>query len=358
MENKSKKRAGIKDIAAKAGVSIGTVDRVLHNRGEVKEETRQKIMQIVEELNYTPNIFAKSLSSKKTTKLAIVIPTSSGNNPYWEKPVAGIRLAAEELTQYNTQIIYEHFDASDRNSFRDVLQQVCDENPDGIVLNPVFKDISLEYIREFDKREIPYVFIDINLREVNNLAYFGQDAEQSGLVAAKLLDLSLHDEATILIVKQSERKIFSRHIERRIEGFTKYLKENSQRKQLLIKEVEIDLNAPSEPDLTLKKAFSENKKIRGAFLPNTRGFKFAEFLESHDVPAPVTIGYDLVDQNMHFLQKGYLTYLLSQKPELQSYRAIWALFDHLVSKKEVKKTNYSAIDIIVKENIEYYLDNK
>lgn len=356
MKNNTDKRIGIKDIAARAGVSIGTVDRVLHNRGEVKEATRQKVMEIVQELDYTPNIFAKSLSSKRTTKLAIVIPDSSDNNPYWEKPVSGIKLAAEELTHYNTEILYEHFDASDEAAFKNVLRKVCDQNPDGIVLNPVFKDTSLEFIQEFDKRAIPYVFIDINLNNVNNLAYYGQDAEQSGLVAARLMEASTPKVPNLLIVKQSKRKVFSSHIERRIEGFTRYYSE--QQKTINAQTIEIDLNAPNEPYETLNKVFDKGNTYQGIFVPNSRGFKLADYLKTNGLTNLVTIGYDLIDSNIDFMQQGYLTYLISQKPELQAYNAIWALFDHLVTKKPVRKTNYSAIDIIIKENIEYYLENK
>ncbi|MGD9994933.1 MAG: LacI family DNA-binding transcriptional regulator [Salinivirgaceae bacterium] len=356
MKNNTDKRIGIKDIAARAGVSIGTVDRVLHNRGEVKEATRKKVLEIVQELDYTPNIFAKSLSSKRTTKLAIVIPDSSDNNPYWEKPVSGIKLAAEELTHYNTEILYEHFDASDEEAFKNVLRKVCDQNPDGIVLNPVFKDISLEFIQEFDKRAIPYVFIDINLKNVNNLAYYGQDAEQSGLVAARLMEASTPKVPNLLIVKQSKRKVFSSHIERRIEGFTRYYAE--RQKAINAQTIEIDLNAPNEPYQSLNKVFEMGNTYHGIFVPNSRGFKLAEYLKSRDLTNLVTIGYDLVDSNIDYMQQGYLTYLISQKPELQAYKAIWALFDHLVTKKPVRKTNYSAIDIIIKENIEYYLENK
>lgn len=358
MKNTTYKKVGIKDIAAKAGVSIGTVDRVLHNRGEVKDETRLKIMSIVKELDYTPNIFAKSLSSKKTTKIAIVIPDSSDSNPYWEKPVKGIKLAAEELNQYNTKIIYEHFDASDKNSFLNVLQLVCNENPDGIVLNPVFKDVSLEFIKEFDQRKIPYVFIDINLKEVNNLAYFGQDAEQSGRVAAKLMHQAIPNNSQVLIVKQSKRKVFSSHIERRIDGFLKYFLQLEQQFKINTQIVEIDLYESGEPANSLSNYFKESNSVSGIFIPNSRGFKLAAYLEQNKITNTIAIGYDLVDQNMDYLSKGYLTYLISQKPEDQAYKAIWALFYNIVSNREVQKTNYSAIDIIIKENLEYYQENK
>ncbi len=356
MNKNNSKRVGIKDIAAEAGVSIGTVDRVLHNRGEVSEATREKVLKIVDDFGYTPNIFAKSLSSKKTTKIAIVIPDSSDNNPYWEKPVKGIRMASEELVHYNTEIIYDYFDASNEQSFRKVLQDVSDKNPDGVVLNPVFKETVHEFIAGFDERNIPYVFIDIDLKKANKLAYFGQDAEQSGRVAAKLVDLKCPESPSVLILKQSKSKIFSQHIESRIEGFNNYF--NSRGKKIYINMVEIDINNPDEPDKSLDDVFHNTNNFDAVFVPNSRGFKLGDYYDRKGIKTPLNIGYDLIDPNVAHLKKGNLTCLLSQKPEEQAYKAIWALFNNLVSKKEVDQTNYSAIDIIVNENLDYYIKNK
>lgn len=59
----------IKDIARLANVSTGTVDRVLHNRGEVSAKSREKVEKVLKEINYQPNIYASALASKKDTHL-------------------------------------------------------------------------------------------------------------------------------------------------------------------------------------------------------------------------------------------------------------------------------------------------
>ncbi len=355
MVAKINKKVGVKDIAAKSGVSIGTVDRVLHNRGEVKEETRKKVMEIVEELGYQPNLQAKSLSTKKTSKIAIVFPDSSDNNPYWEKPIEGIKKAAEELSSYNTQVSYVFFDASNEASFRGVLKEVCESDPDGIVLSPVFRAASLELIKNFKERKIPYVFIDVNIKGVDKLGYFGQDAEQSGLVAAHLMAQSLQSGTNIMILKQTNNKIFSQHIESREIGFRKYFEDKISEQQHNIVTVEIDLLGKEEPGISLDKIYREHTSFAGVFVPNSRAFKLAEYLDRTVKDKSIVIGYDLVDSNVQYLEKGLISYLISQKPEVQAYNAIYALFDHLVSRKKVAKTNYSPIDIIVKENLECYL---
>ena len=63
------KRITIKDIAQLAGVSKGTVDRVIHNRGEVSEASRQKVLEVAQRIGYKPNIYASLLASQKNDGL-------------------------------------------------------------------------------------------------------------------------------------------------------------------------------------------------------------------------------------------------------------------------------------------------
>ncbi|OQX98584.1 MAG: hypothetical protein B6I20_10890 [Bacteroidetes bacterium 4572_117] len=351
---KKQNKTRIKDIALKAGVSIGTVDRVIHGRGEVNDKTREKILEIIEELGYKPNLLARSLASKKTKRIAIVIPDSSDNNPYWKKPVFGINKAADELINYNIEIIYKYFDATDEESFKGILEKVCKDKPDGVVLNPVFKSTSLHFISIFSTRGIPYIFIDVNIKGVGKLAYFGQDAEQSGLVAAKLMASNTFESSNILVVKLSNKKVFSQHIESRITGFLKYFEQSEYYKNVQINTLEVDLLDSREPGFSLTKIFENNKDLSGVFVPNSRAFKVAEFLKQKNYKGVVTIGYDLIEQNIAHLKEGTISYLISQKPEDQAYNAIMTMFNNLMIKTEVQKTTYSPIDIIIKENIDYY----
>ncbi len=354
INNRVLKKVGVKDIAVKAGVSIGTVDRVLHNRGEVKKETKDKVLAIVEELGYKPNVLARSLAKKTITRIVLVIPDSSDNNPYWEKPVHGINKATEELASHNIEVSLKHFDASNEASFKEALEQVIAENPDGIVLNPVFKSVSLHFISIFNKRKIPYVFIDVNIKGVGKLGYFGQDAEQSGVTAAKLMKCGVGTNAKILILKQANKKIFSQHIESRISGFLKFFEEDIKETKVTISSLEIDLQNTKEPDHSLSEIFKENSMFDGIFVPNSRAFLVADFIKKTSLSKSIIIAYDLVDRNIAHLEEGNLSFLISQKPEEQAYNAIMALFDHLILKKEVRKTTISPIDIIIKENIDFY----
>ena len=349
--NKGKIR--IKDIAERANVSTGTVDRVLHNRGEVKEETRKKVMDIVKEMEYTPNLLAKSLALKKTFRIAAVIPAISANNPYWEKPLEGIRKGAKEISDYNTAVDIYTFNAGDEQSYKKVLQTVLKAQPEGVILNPVFKETSLEFTVSLDEANIPYVYIDVNLEKGNNLAYFGQNAKQSGKVAAKIMHRVLPEGSLILVPKLTNHKVISTHLQRREEGFVEYFDE-SDKKNCNFISVKIDLLEKNEPQKTLQKVFADNPDIKAVFVPNSRVFRVAEFMRGQGREDLFLLGFDLINKNIKFLNEEVIDFLISQKPEEQGRNGVMALFEHLVMGKKMQPINHSPIDIIVKENIEYY----
>ena len=73
-----------------AGVSAGTVDRVMHNRGEVSEASRAKVQKILDEINYQPNMFAIGLAAKKKYSIYCLIPYYKEND-YWYSVAEGIK---------------------------------------------------------------------------------------------------------------------------------------------------------------------------------------------------------------------------------------------------------------------------
>jgi LacI family transcriptional regulator len=98
------KEFGVKQIARLANVSIATVDRVLHNRKGVSEATKKRINDIIKEFDYKPNIIASRLASKKVSKYAVLIPSSTETD-FWEAPLSGIDRAAKALKQYGIVVL-------------------------------------------------------------------------------------------------------------------------------------------------------------------------------------------------------------------------------------------------------------
>ena len=93
----------IRQVAEKANVSIGTVDRILHNRGRISEVTREKVLNIVKELGYKPNIHASLLSARKSIKIIVIIPYFQSEE-FWSLVYEGIKKAKREHSTYKLSI--------------------------------------------------------------------------------------------------------------------------------------------------------------------------------------------------------------------------------------------------------------
>jgi len=79
-------------------------------------------------------------------------------------------------------------------------------------------------------------------------------------------------------------------------------------------------------------------------------------LESRNPGKKVNIvGYDLIPENVRYLKEGYIDFLISQQPEMQGYQGIYTLYNKVVLGEEVPEKIMMPIDIIMKENIDYYL---
>ena len=84
----------IKDIAERAGVSVGTVDRVLHNRPNVSAPAREKVEKALKEMEYQPNVYASALAYNKTYVFYALIPQHE-SEAYWEEIEQGVKKAIE-----------------------------------------------------------------------------------------------------------------------------------------------------------------------------------------------------------------------------------------------------------------------
>lgn len=82
----------ISDVAKQAGVSLGTVSRVINDAGNIMPDTREKVERAIKDLGYVPSASAQSLRSKRTRWLAMVVPTI--RNPHWQALVRGVEDAA------------------------------------------------------------------------------------------------------------------------------------------------------------------------------------------------------------------------------------------------------------------------
>jgi LacI family transcriptional regulator len=351
MEKKEEELVGVKEIARLAQVSIATVDRVLHNRTGVSVKTKEKIQQIIKELNYEPNIVARTLASRKKLRFAVIIPAVSHETAFWQAPLNGIMQAEAAFRQYGIVVEKFFFDQNDRVSFVAQTRILLKKTFDGVLLAPMFVEESMQFVAQCQVRSIPVVHINSDLPEQVGLSYIGPNLYQSGYLSAHLISYLVTAEDSILVVHISKELDSDHHLMRKEEGFRAYWQiKNSG--NLIIK---TDIQQTDLPAIKkqLKKEL-KNQAIRAVFVTNSRVAAVARVLEELGRTDLLLIGFDFLEESIAYLKKGVIDFLICQKPQEQGYLGMMALYDKLVLQQEVKKNHFMPIDIITRENYMFY----
>jgi LacI family transcriptional regulator len=344
----------IKDIAEKANVSTGTVDRVLHNRGRVAEEVRQKVLRIVDELSYEPNLIARTLGSNRTYRLAALVPDANSDE-YWQAPESGINQATRELNKFGISVSKYIFNQFDAASFIQKAQELTQHQPDGILIAPLFYRESLQFFSLWHEMRIPFVLFNTQIAEFEPLSYIGQDSYQSGLLAGKLINYGQSEKDKTFIVAHIEEDIHnSAHLLKKEQGFRDYFaqSENIMGDYQIIR---ADLHtSESNLEKQIDQLFEKFPNIKGFFVTTSKAHVIAAYLQQRQLTQIRLVGYDLLKSNLHYLHKGYIDFLINQNPKGQGYHGILGLADYLVFKKQVSAIKYLPLDIVTKENVQYY----
>ncbi len=149
---------------------------------------------------------------------ATLLPQPPSDEGYWNKPYVGIQKRIAELRQFGVQLESFTFSQSDAKSFKSEAQKIIELKPDGVVLAPFFKKEALELIEELKTNQIPFVFIDSEIKDAGQISYIGQNSYQSGLVSGKLLDIILPD-GNILVIHFAKEMDNQNHLVQREKGF-------------------------------------------------------------------------------------------------------------------------------------------
>lgn len=342
----------IKDIAKKANVSAGTVDRVIHNRPGVSSKTKERIDKIIRESNFQVNKIASTLAFNKEYTIAVLIPESGSTANFWSQPNNGILKAGDEIKTFRGELSFFYFDQFDATSFIKAFHALLKSEPDAVLMAPVFYKETIDNIHFLDDLSIPYLFININIKGLNNISFIGQHSFKSGYLAAKLMNLLLAGSGGILIPVVRENIDNHLAIDTRISGFKSYFKEKNKD----IKLCEITLTNILDREKThelIAKQLAKNSNIKGLFVPSSYINFIAKYLKNYDLTELKLIGFDLSEENIRFLKDETIDFLISQNAFVQGYDGIKTLFDFIANNIVPDKRYYSPIKLLTKENIDF-----
>lgn len=339
-------RITIKEIAKKANVSIGTVDRVLHKRGRVALATQEKVMKIAKEGNYSFNVMARHLKLNKTYRISVILP---GKNSYWLMLKEGIEEGCAEFDQMGFTADY-HFVAI--NSSQEMeLNQILDSDSDAFIIAPTAFHQQSNLLLKLKQSGKPYVFVDSNIEDAGQISFIGQDAYRSGVLGACLLHDKSRSNYEVYIATFSESDCKEQIVTNRIKGFRSYFYEN-QIDNVNIHEINLEKDQLTADDF-LRLLMKHEKPVH-LFIPNSKLYKLSgQLLKCKDINLMRVVGYDLLPLNLELLNDGFIDYLIHQKPKMQGYLGMQTLYKNIVLNVDVPLCQYMPLDIINKENVMY-----
>jgi LacI family transcriptional regulator len=144
----------LEEIAKQAGVSRSTVSRVINRQPNVREQVRTRVLNIIQETGYQPNMAARSLASQHSNVIALVIPRSVQNfftDPYFPRLTQGVAQACNQY-DYTLSLFLFHTEDDERKLFPRITRKGM---VDGIIIQATYA--SDELFEQLHQGDVPYV---------------------------------------------------------------------------------------------------------------------------------------------------------------------------------------------------------
>lgn len=347
--NDTNKKYTIKDIAKLAGVSKGTVDRVLHKRGKVSQKAFDKVDAVLKEIDYVPNPIARSLKNNKTFKIHVLIPDPA-IDAYWLPAHEGIETAIKQFESFGIKVRKFFYHPHNTASFVQTSKSALQETPDGLLMAAFRTKEALQVLNTCKRKNITLVSFNNVIDGLHHENFIGQDLFQSGRVAASLIDKMPLKSPHVGIVHINEEP----HMKEKEKGFRSYMEEKKSNLKIVTYTFSDDSKSAIKKTASMLLEFEVDKDISALFVTNSKAHVVVEKLKQTK-QHKIVVGYDLVQENINCLNAGDLQFLIHQKPQQQAYLGICYLADYFLFEKAIPSQELLPIDIITTENLKYYL---
>ena len=343
----------IKDIAERAGVSVGTVDRVLHKRPNVSKSALEKVEKALKEMDYKPNMYASALAYNKSYTFYCIMPKHE-SEAYWEEVEEGVIDACEFRRDFRISQKMMYYNRFSAETFSKVTNECLKLKPDGVIIVPSKLDVTRKFTDQLHEQGIPFILLDSYMPDLKPLSFFGQDSFSSGYFAARMLMMLAPHETEIMMMKQMRNgNVASKQQENRETGFRHYMHDHFP--DVKINEVNLPLDVKRENyDAILDQFFANHPHTHHCIAFNSKAHIVGEYLLRSNRRNIQIMGYDMVPKNADCVRQGSISCLIAQHAFMQGYACIDSLFRAIVLKKEVDPVNYMPIELLTKENIDFY----
>lgn len=339
-------KATIKEIAKIAGVHRATVDKVLHNRVGVSDEVRQKVQQIIDQVEYRPNPAGQILQKQGREYRIAAVLVNVDALPFLK---AGIQAGVEQQTGFNIRMEYHITNFQEAQKQAAVLQKLISEKVDGIIISPIHSEQVREAVNKAAEAGIPVVTIDSDI-DAQRLCYVGLDSVKASRVAGRLMGQFLNGHGKVAVVSSAVPEENNTHcVAIREHEFAEFVERNYPRIEL-VDRVESLENAQITYQKT-REILQDHPDLRGLYVtcggvPEV-GRALRESGREQDI---VVISYEDYPKILELMREGVIDCTLAGDLRRQGALPVQIIMNYLVfGKKPEHDKMFTEIKILVKE---------
>ena len=334
------------EIAALAGVSRGTVDRALNDRGRVDPKVAARVRRIAAERGYRPNRAGRMLArAKNPIRIGVIV--QSVETMFMHTVFEEIERASAHFTTTGAEVLVRPLEGVDAQQQLDVIDELLEAGVQGIALSPAEDERVRARIQELSER-MPVVTFNSDLPDSGRLCYVGVDNFACGRMSAGLMDLLLAGHGEVLLVAGQENNWSH---QQRVDGFQAEAAANFPGFSLLPPQTCGD-DQQLAHDIVCR-AVQEHPSLRGVYVSVNGQLGACDALRELGLQGKVhLICHDLIPANTENVRRGLIDFLIDQDAALQGARPIELLMDYLLAGEKPETDRILAcIDIRNRYNV-------
>jgi LacI family transcriptional regulator len=338
---------GIESIARELGVSIGTVDRALHNRPGISVVTRARVLDMAKKMSYRPNLAARDLSLKRHFKISINLPTETA--AFFDELRRGI---TEGSLPFSSNMELQFRTHPRRASHeRGDFQEALDASANGIIISPGDPSALLPLVREAHRRKIAVICVGTDAPDSGRLTAITANPYTAGSMAAEYLERCIRKPGPV-VVFTGQLTAFS-HSER-IRGFRNALAENSKHKReaLIVESHDNATQAYSD----MRKMMKSRPDLAGVYVSTANSLPVLKALEADgELGKMPIVTTDLFPDLADHLRSQAVAATIDQRPRSMGRIAIRTLYQYLSDGATPPASIELVPQLVIRSNVDLML---
>jgi LacI family transcriptional regulator len=346
---KRPKAAGIREIADALGVSIGTVDRALHDRSGISPATRARVLSVAKTLGYRPNLAARYLSSRKELRIAVALPRETAS--FWDLVRGGMEDAARPLERTGVRVVHHPYSRLGEGE-KEALQECLEEDIHGLLIAPGDPEKLKPLLRRADARGIPVVCVNTDAPGTARLTTVSVDPLTNGSLVGELMGRFLRGRGSVVLVTGLLTTIDHA---KKLEGFRRTVGELWPGLEIAgVVEAHDD---EAEAYDKCRAVLAARPQVAGIYVSTANSLPVLRAIEDEGLTGEVTvITTDLFPALSPFIESGRVTATIHQRPWTQGRLAFQTLCAFLIEGLAPPPFIRLSPHIVLKSNLGIFLE--